>query len=113
MVSIATVRKLALSFPETDEHPHFERKAFRVRKKIFATLLEKDKTLNLMLTPADQSVFCKINPAMIFPVPNKWGLKGATTVNLQKVSLAILKDALTVAYCTRAPPALAVLYLPA
>ena len=41
MVSIETVRKLALSFPETDEHPHFERRAFRVKKKIFATLSEK------------------------------------------------------------------------
>ena len=41
MVSIATVRQLALSFPETDEHPHFHRKAFRVKKNIFATLSEK------------------------------------------------------------------------
>jgi len=57
MVSIETVRKLALAFPETDEHPHFERKAFRVKKKIFATLLEKDKTVNLKLTLEDQSVF--------------------------------------------------------
>jgi hypothetical protein len=41
LVSVATVHLLALSFPETDEHPHFERKAFRVKKKIFATLSEK------------------------------------------------------------------------
>ena len=42
MISIATVRELALAFPETDEHPHFDRKAFRVKKKIFATLDEKN-----------------------------------------------------------------------
>lgn len=112
MVSIEKVRQLALSFPETDEHPHFERQAFRVKGKIFATLQEKDKTLNLMLTPADQSVFCRIDSKMIYPVPNKWGLKGATTVDLDKVTLAIFKDALTVAYCTKAPPKLAEKYLP-
>lgn len=38
MVSIETISQVALSFPETDEHPHFERFAFRVKKKIFATL---------------------------------------------------------------------------
>ena len=69
MVSIKTVRQLALSFPEADEHPHFERIAFRVRKKIFATLLERDHTLNLMLTPTDQSVFCTFDKEIIYPVP--------------------------------------------
>lgn len=110
MVTIDQVRKLALAFPATDEHPHFDRKAFRVKKKIFATLLEKDRTMNLMLTPEDQSVFCKINKNIIYPVPNKWGLKGATTVDLKKISMSLFKDALTVAYCTKAPSKLAELY---
>lgn len=112
MVSIDTVRKLALSFPETDEHPHFERKAFRVKKKIFATLLEKDHTLNLMFTPEDQSVFCAFDKTVIYPVPNKWGLKGWTTVNLKKVKPGMLKDALTVAYCNKAPKKLAEQFYP-
>ena len=50
MVSIDTVLKLALLFPETDEHPHFNRKAFRVKKKTFATLSEKDMTISLKLS---------------------------------------------------------------
>lgn len=112
MVSIKTARQLALSFPETDEHPHFERKAFRVKKKIFATLLEKDRTMNLMLTPEDQSVFCKINKDVIYPVPNKWGLKGATIVDLRKISMSLFKDALTVAYCSKAPAGLAQQHIP-
>ncbi|HMU46367.1 MAG TPA: MmcQ/YjbR family DNA-binding protein [Chitinophagaceae bacterium] len=111
MVSIDQARKLALAFPETDEHPHFDRKAFRVKRKIFATLLEKDKTMNLMLTPEDQSVFCKIDKNIIYPVPNKWGLKGATSVDLKKISISLFKDALTVAYCTKAPPKLAETFL--
>jgi len=112
MVSIETVRQMALSFPETDEHPHFDRRAFRVKKKIFATLSEKDHTLNLMLNRVDQSVFCAFDRSVIYPVPGGWGLKGATTVNLKKIKRVMLKDALTVAYCTIAPPKLAEKYLP-
>lgn len=111
MVSIETVRRFALSFPETDEHPHFERKAFRVKKKIFATLLEKDKTLNLKLTLIDQSVFCSFDSSIIYPVPGGWGRQGFTTVNLKKVKLSMLKDAMKTAYCTVAPPKLAVRFL--
>ncbi len=87
MVSIETVRKLALAFPETDEHPHFERKAFRVKKKIFATLLEKDKTVNLKLTLEDQSVFSAFDKEVIYPVAGGWGRMGYTTVNLKKIKL--------------------------
>ncbi|MFZ4607447.1 MAG: MmcQ/YjbR family DNA-binding protein [Caulobacter sp.] len=34
----ATLRLLALSLPEAEEHPHFDRASFRVRGRIFATL---------------------------------------------------------------------------
>jgi hypothetical protein len=112
MVSIETVRKLALSFPETDEHPHFERRAFRVRKKIFATLSEKDRTVSLKLTPADQSVFCAFDKSVIYPVSGGWGRMGFTLVNLKKVKKAMFADALKTAYCTVAPPKLVAAFLP-
>jgi hypothetical protein len=111
MVSIEKVRALALAFPETDEHPHFERQAFRVKKKIFATLLEKNQTLNVKLSLIDQSVFCKLDATIIYPVPGKWGLNGATTIELKKVKLNVLKDALTCAYCNVAPDKLAEKFL--
>ena len=112
MVAVAEVRKLALSFPETDEHPHFERKAFRVKKKIFATLDEKRKRLMVKLSLTDQSVFCSFDKSIIYPVPGGWGLKGATYIELISIKKAMLKDALTVAYCTTAPPKLAEKFLP-
>ncbi|MES2034140.1 MAG: MmcQ/YjbR family DNA-binding protein [Pseudomonadota bacterium] len=37
-MSQATVRTIALSLPEAEEHPHFDRSSFRVRGKIFVTL---------------------------------------------------------------------------
>ena len=112
MVSVDSVRQLALSFPETDEHPHFDRKAFRVKKKIFATLDEKLKRVMLKLNITVQSVFCSFNSTVIYPVPDGWGLKGATYIELGKVKKTMFKDALTVAYCTTAPPKLAAPFLP-
>ena len=110
MVSIATVRKMALSFPETDEHPHFDRRAFRVKKKIFATLSEKDMTVSLKLNLHDQSVFCAFDKTVIYPVPGGWGRMGFTYVNLKRVRKTMFRDALTVAYCGTAPPKLAEKY---
>lgn len=36
MITLDTLRHLALSLPETTEEPHFEKTSFRVKKKIFA-----------------------------------------------------------------------------
>jgi len=106
MVTIEEARKFALSFPETDEHPHFDKKAFRVKKKIFATLDEKAKRMMVKLSSTDQSVFCCYNSEVIYPVPGGWGRQGATFVELKKVRKNMFKDALTTAYCTVAPPKL-------
>ncbi len=64
------------------------------------------------LTVTDQSVFCSFDDSVIYPVPGGWGKKGATYIELTKVRKAMLKDALTVAYCTTAPPKLAKKFLP-
>jgi len=85
MASIAAYRKLALSFPESVELPHFDRASFRVRKKIFTTLLEKEHLVMVKLSLNDQSVFCAIDPAMIYPVPGGWGKGGATYIRLKKI----------------------------
>ena len=98
MVSIETFRKLALSFDDSIEEPHFELTSFRVNKKIFATLNIEKKMVCLMLNELDQSVFITFDHSIIYPVPNKWGKKGATYVDLVKVNKSILKDGLVHAY---------------
>ena len=50
------------------------------------------------LNPVDQSVFSSYDPAVFFPVPNKWGLAGATFVELSLVRRDMLEDALTLAW---------------
>ncbi len=90
---------LALSFPGTEEKAHFDRIGFRIiGKRMFATYLSKENSANVFLTPAEQSVFCQMDPENIFPVPNKWGEKGATTFDLNNVSEDVLREALWSAY---------------
>lgn len=111
MLSPGTVRKMALSFPETEELPHFHLTSFRVRKKIFVTMDETMKRVMVKLNPVEQSVFCSFDKTVIYPVPGGWGKKGATYIELAKVKKSMLKDALTVAWCLTAPPKLAEKYI--
>jgi hypothetical protein len=92
-----------LSFPETRELPHFERTSFRTNKKIFATLSEKEKIANFKLTLLDQSVFCSIHNDAVYPVSNKWGLQGWTSVNLIKIDEKLLFEIVTAAFTVTAP----------
>ena len=98
MVDIKTFKKLALSFPDTVEQPHFEKTSFRTKKKIFATLAEEKKLAVIKLSLIDQSVFCSFDKTVIYPVDNKWGQQGWTVINLEKVRKDILLDALATAY---------------
>jgi hypothetical protein len=97
---------MALSFPETNEEPHFEKTSFRVRKKIFATYDETKNRACLKLTEADQDIFSLAAPGIIYPVDNKWGKQGWTLVELAKVRKKLFSDALISAYKAVAPPKL-------
>ncbi len=94
---------MALSFRGTVELAHFERASFRVNKKIFSTLAEKEKIVMVKLSLTDQSVFCSFDKTIIYPVPGGWGQHGATFIELKKIKKAMLMDALTCAYCNVAP----------
>lgn len=107
MVTINTFRKLALSFPETTEEPHFEKTSFRVKKKIFATYDGIRKRACIKLSEIDQNVFSSYDQTIIFPVENKWGKQGWTIIEMNKVNKVLFIDALTTAYCEVAPRKLA------
>jgi len=105
MVSVSRFRQLALSFPGTDAHPHFDKTAFRVRKKIFATLDEPNKRAMIKLHLSQQSVYCQAFPDIIYPVPGKWGLGGATFVRLPVIAAAVVREMLAIAWSQSAPDA--------
>ena len=98
MITVETFRQMALSLPDAMELPHFDRASFRVNKRIFATLHEKNKTAVLMFSPLEQSVFCAFDKTIIYPVPGGWGKQGATIFELDKIKKAMMKDALSVVY---------------
>lgn len=112
MVSIELFRKLALSFPEAAEAPHFEKTSFRVRKKIFATYDDKNHRACIKLSEIDQDVFSSAGRSVIYPLANKWGKQGWTLIELQKVHPDLFTDALITAYCEVAPQKLAQLLRP-
>ncbi|MCB0707632.1 MAG: MmcQ/YjbR family DNA-binding protein [Saprospiraceae bacterium] len=107
MVSIDTFRKLALSFPETTEEPHFEKSSFRVKKKIFATYDGIKNRACIKLSEINQDIFSAADKTIIFPVGNKWGKQGWTLIEMDKVREELFVGALTAAYCEVAPKKLA------
>jgi hypothetical protein len=99
MITGEAFAEMALSFAGTEQKPHFERTGFKVAgKRMFATYLPENNTANIFLTPSEQVVFCKMDAHNIFPVPNKWGEKGATTFVLNKVAKELVMEALISAY---------------
>jgi len=107
MVTNNAFIKKAIAFEEAEEQPHFEKRSFRINKKIFATLNEPARTITLKLSPFDQSVFCSYKKEVVYPATGSWGKQGWTIIDLTKVPSSMLDDALKMAYCTVAPKRLA------
>ncbi len=110
MIEIENFRAFALSLPEADEAPHFENVAFRVKKKIFATLNAAHHRATLRFSPEMQDIFSAISKGAIFRVPNKWGAHGWTHINLETAEWALCQDALRNAWWEVAPKALRLKY---
>ena len=100
----ADFRRIALSLPEAAQGSHFGQTDFRVDGKIFATLsLAREGYGVLLLSPEEQAGMVADEPEIFSPVPNKWGLRGATRVSLTKAPNDILEGALRTAWRRRAP----------
>ncbi len=98
MISVEELKKIAQSFPDAKEQPHFDKTSFRVNKKIFATLDENTGKASLKLSPLDQSVFCAFDNSIVYPANGAWGTQGWTIFELNGVNKGMIKDALKIAY---------------
>ncbi|UBM58577.1 MmcQ/YjbR family DNA-binding protein [Marinilongibacter aquaticus] len=99
MISEENFIEMALSFPGTEQKPHFDRVGFKlIGKRMFASYLAKNNTSNIFLSLDEQKAFCELSPTYIFPVPNKWGEKGATTFELNHLPKEYVYEALLSAY---------------
>jgi len=74
MVGLVKFAELALSLPNTSEHPHFENISYKSKNKIFATVNPVAIRACLKFTPDQQAHYCAIDENLIFPVP----ISGAT-----------------------------------
>lgn len=97
-------RRLALSFPATAEHAHMNHPDFRVAGKIFATLGYPNKERAMVkVTPVEQEMLVRAEPAVFTPVKGAWGLKGCTSVNLEAAKKTTLHRAIAAAWQLAAP----------
>jgi len=97
-------RRLALALPQAIEASHMGHPDFRVGKRIFATLGYPDKgSAMIKLTPEQQQILVRREPATFSPVPGGWGAGGATRVQLAGADHDKVKAALALAWKSIAP----------
>ena len=76
-------RRIALSFPDSEESSHHGHPDFRVHGKVFATLGYPDAGWAMVkLTPAQQARFVDGHSDCLQCVKGAWGRRGATNINL-------------------------------
>ncbi|MGB6597117.1 MAG: MmcQ/YjbR family DNA-binding protein [Candidatus Acidiferrum sp.] len=101
-------RELALSFPETAERAHMNHPDFRVAGKIFATLGYADTERGMVkVTPIEQEMLVRAEPAVFSPETGAWGRQGCTRVNLKAAKLTTMRRAMAAAWQLAVPEALA------
>ena len=95
-------RKLAMSLPEAEEKSHFGKADFRVRNKIFATLLDSSAGV-VKLRPDQQEVMISAEPKIFSAIRGGWGNQGWTRVELVHADVKTLQSALNAAWHNIAP----------
>jgi hypothetical protein len=104
MVSTEEARRLALSLPDTVEQDHHGRPSFRVERRIFATLWDRDH-MNLMLDEPGIRTAVQEHPDICAEVI--WGKRlAAVRVTLSATEPELLADLLADAWEGKAPPRL-------
>ena len=103
-VTPARARTLALSLEGASAYPHFERVAFRIPQRTFATLSLEGSDMNLLFDLAQQAHFCELAPSAIAPVAGGWGRMGWTRCDLKQIDARTFMLALTAAHARASAP---------
>jgi hypothetical protein len=89
-------RRIALSFPGTEELNGLGYPNFRAGRKSFATI--ENSTSVIRLTQDQQATFVAAAPEIFAPVSGGWGRSGSTVVRLEVADAATVQDALATAW---------------
>jgi len=99
------IRALALSLPEAEEHPHFDRASFRVRGKIFSTLPPSKDGRDLVvlkLPPLVKESLQETDADAIVSLGG-WDKGGWTQLDIGRMDDARLADLIRLAWRVVAP----------
>src|SRR5881394_2578501 len=91
-------RKIALSFPDTEERSHMNHPDFRIGGKIFATLGPDLDWGMVKLSPEQQQVFLRNEETSFKPAAGAWGRGGATIITLAQADEAPVREAIAAAW---------------
>src|SRR5579863_2461830 len=98
-MTLAEFRRMALSFPQTEELSHMNHPDFRAAGRIFATVGYPDNSHGMVqVTPAEQQMLIEAEPEVFSPCAGAWGRNGSTSVNLKMAKKASIKKALLAAW---------------
>jgi hypothetical protein len=98
-MTLAEFRRMALSFPQTEERSHMNHPDFRAAGRIFATVGYPDNSHGMVqVTPVEQQILIEAEPEVFSPCAGAWGRNGSTSVNLKVAKKASIKKALLAAW---------------
>lgn len=110
-VTVAGVRRIALSLPEATEAPHHDMTSFRVGGKIFATVPPQGDRVHVMVTEEEVRAYRAEFPDAVEEL--WWGTRlSGCRVILKKADQALLRELLTESWRRRAPKKLLASYDP-
>jgi hypothetical protein len=103
-MTAAEFRRIALSMPQASESAHMDHPDFRVDGKIFASLGYPDQDHGMViLPPEEQARLVRAHAKVFTPAKGAWGKRGSTSVRLEGVDEATLRNAIEIAWRKRAP----------
>jgi hypothetical protein len=101
-VRAATVRRLALSLPETAEAPHHDMTSFRVAGKIFATMPPEGGRVHVFFHADEVAAYCAEFPGAAEEL--WWGqTRRGCRVVLARATPTLLREMLTESWRRKAP----------
>jgi hypothetical protein len=104
-MTLAQIRRFALSLPGVTEKPHFDRTSFRVNGKIFVTARPSDSYIHVFVPEQNREPALAMHPEHFSKL--LWGGKVVgLRVELSKVPIDVAKDIVTSAWESRAPKSL-------
>jgi hypothetical protein len=104
MATLSAVRRIALSLPETDEHPSYGgRPSFRVRKKGFLYVREDGESLAMHVSDeGEKHALVASDPRKFFTTPHYDGY-AMVCVRYKEVDAQELRELITDSWRLKAP----------